>query len=218
MISTRHYRAPEIVLGLNWSFPCDVWSVGCVLAELVLGESLYPIHNNYEHLVMMQRINGCRVPRKLVDMMFCKVESGSNPQSVMKDLEATVLPHFDRRSGILVWPEVDANGACVDSKVVQRIMRGCSRLDNMVLKVLRRDLGAPELTLDWNLGPKENWQRNANVGSVAGAIDKETYLFWYWFVDLLRLLFEFDPTKRITAREALEHEWFNCGVFDEGIN
>ena len=30
VVSTRHYRAPEIILGMGWSFPCDVWSIGCI--------------------------------------------------------------------------------------------------------------------------------------------------------------------------------------------
>ncbi|OAO98519.1 FC2 [Arabidopsis thaliana] len=34
IVSTRHYRAPEVILGLGWSYPCDVWSVGCIIVEL----------------------------------------------------------------------------------------------------------------------------------------------------------------------------------------
>ena len=34
VVSTRHYRAPEVILGLGWSYPCDIWSVGCILVEL----------------------------------------------------------------------------------------------------------------------------------------------------------------------------------------
>ena len=34
IVSTRHYRAPEVILGLGWSYPCDVWSIGCILVEL----------------------------------------------------------------------------------------------------------------------------------------------------------------------------------------
>ena len=30
-------RAPEVILGLGWSFPCDIWSVGCILVELATG-------------------------------------------------------------------------------------------------------------------------------------------------------------------------------------
>ena len=35
---TCHYRAPEVLLGLEWKFPCDMWSVGCILLELLEGE------------------------------------------------------------------------------------------------------------------------------------------------------------------------------------
>ncbi|VFQ84650.1 unnamed protein product [Cuscuta campestris] len=56
--STRHYRAPEIILGLGWTYPCDLWSVGCILVELCMGESLFKTHDNLEHLAMMERVLG----------------------------------------------------------------------------------------------------------------------------------------------------------------
>ena len=34
VVSTRHYRAPEVILELGWSHPCDVWSIGCIIFEL----------------------------------------------------------------------------------------------------------------------------------------------------------------------------------------
>ncbi len=37
IVSTRHYRAPEVVLGLGWSYPADMWSIGCIIAELATG-------------------------------------------------------------------------------------------------------------------------------------------------------------------------------------
>ena len=42
IVSTRHYRAPEVILGLGWSFPCDLWSVGCILVELATGAPACP--------------------------------------------------------------------------------------------------------------------------------------------------------------------------------
>ena len=58
MVSTRHYRAPEVILGLGWSFPCDIWSVGCIVVELATGEALFQTHDNLEHLAMMERVLG----------------------------------------------------------------------------------------------------------------------------------------------------------------
>ena len=34
VVSTRHYRAPEVILELGWAQPCDVWSIGCIVFEL----------------------------------------------------------------------------------------------------------------------------------------------------------------------------------------
>ncbi|KAK8757793.1 hypothetical protein V5799_004576 [Amblyomma americanum] len=58
IVSTRHYRAPEVILEMGWSQSCDVWSVGCILFELYLGVTLFQTHDNREHLAMMERILG----------------------------------------------------------------------------------------------------------------------------------------------------------------
>uniref|UniRef100_UPI00358F3BA5 dual specificity protein kinase CLK2-like isoform X7 n=1 Tax=Myxine glutinosa TaxID=7769 RepID=UPI00358F3BA5 len=58
IVSTRHYRAPEVILELGWSQPCDVWSIGCIIFEFYLGFTLFQTHDNREHLAMMERILG----------------------------------------------------------------------------------------------------------------------------------------------------------------
>ncbi|CAN6623661.1 dual specificity protein kinase Kns1p [Trichomonascus vanleenenianus] len=58
VVSTRHYRAPEIVLGVGWSFPCDIWSLGCILVELYTGQTLFDTHDDIEHLALMEKIIG----------------------------------------------------------------------------------------------------------------------------------------------------------------
>lgn len=58
IVSTRHYRAPEVLLELGWAQPCDVWSVGCIMFELYTGYTLFQTHDNREHLAMMERILG----------------------------------------------------------------------------------------------------------------------------------------------------------------
>lgn len=68
IVSTRHYRAPEIVLGTGWSFPCDMWSIGCILVELIIGEPLFKTHDNLEHLAMIEKIAGYRIDREMVKL------------------------------------------------------------------------------------------------------------------------------------------------------
>lgn len=58
VVSTRHYRAPEVILELGWAQPCDIWSIGCIAFELYLGFTLFQTHDNREHLAMMEKILG----------------------------------------------------------------------------------------------------------------------------------------------------------------
>uniref|UniRef100_A0A3B4CW29 dual-specificity kinase n=1 Tax=Pygocentrus nattereri TaxID=42514 RepID=A0A3B4CW29_PYGNA len=65
IVSTRHYRAPEVILELGWSQPCDIWSIGCILFEYYLGFTLFQTHDNREHLAMMERIQG-PIPSRMI--------------------------------------------------------------------------------------------------------------------------------------------------------
>ncbi|XP_061902517.1 dual specificity protein kinase CLK1-like [Entelurus aequoreus] len=65
LVSTRHYRAPEIILDLGWNQSCDVWSLACVLMEYYLGQTLFPTHDSKEHLAMMEKIIGPIPPHLL---------------------------------------------------------------------------------------------------------------------------------------------------------
>ncbi|GMR45174.1 hypothetical protein PMAYCL1PPCAC_15369, partial [Pristionchus mayeri] len=41
-VTTRYYRAPEVVLGLPYDEKVDVWSIGCIFAELINQRVLFP--------------------------------------------------------------------------------------------------------------------------------------------------------------------------------
>ena len=66
-MSTRHYRAPEIILNLGWSFPCDIWSIGCILVEFFTGDALFQTHDNLEHLAMMEAVCSYKIDRDIID-------------------------------------------------------------------------------------------------------------------------------------------------------
>ena len=40
-INTRQYRAPEVLLGLEWDEESDIWGVGCIAMELFTGDVLF---------------------------------------------------------------------------------------------------------------------------------------------------------------------------------
>lgn len=49
-LQSRYYRAPEIILGLPFCEAIDMWSLGCVVAELFLGWPLYPGSSEYDQI------------------------------------------------------------------------------------------------------------------------------------------------------------------------
>jgi mitogen-activated protein kinase 15 len=58
-VATRWYRAPEMLLGsINYGKPIDMWSVGCILFELLVGRPLLPGKSTKEMIVFMFEVTG----------------------------------------------------------------------------------------------------------------------------------------------------------------
>ncbi|KAK8018617.1 hypothetical protein PG991_007807 [Apiospora marii] len=49
-IQSRFYRSPEVILGMTYGLPIDMWSLGCILAELYTGVPIFPGENEQEQL------------------------------------------------------------------------------------------------------------------------------------------------------------------------
>lgn len=68
-ICARYYRAPEIVF--SWAYytcAIDMWSVGCVMAELFTGKPLFPGKNSVDQLARIVKVLGPPTPEDLVAM------------------------------------------------------------------------------------------------------------------------------------------------------
>ncbi|XP_059479822.1 dual specificity tyrosine-phosphorylation-regulated kinase 4-like isoform X2 [Neocloeon triangulifer] len=57
-IQSRFYRSPEVILGLPYGTPIDMWSLGCILAELYTGYPLFPGENEMEQLACVMEVLG----------------------------------------------------------------------------------------------------------------------------------------------------------------
>lgn len=103
LISTRHYRAPEVILGLGWTYPVDLWSIGCILVELYTGQALFQTHENLEHLAMMSCV------------------LGPIPEWMMRRAEKSKKKYFRVKGGrcALNWPKGASSEASIQS--VQRV-------------------------------------------------------------------------------------------------
>lgn len=55
-IQSRFYRSPEVILGHQYSMAIDMWSFGCILAELFTGYPLFPGENEVEQLACIMEV------------------------------------------------------------------------------------------------------------------------------------------------------------------
>ncbi|CAN9116481.1 Dual specificity protein kinase [Alternaria tenuissima] len=163
VVSTRHYRAPEIILNLGWSFPCDIWSIGCILVEFFTGDALFQTHDNLEHLAMMEAVCSGKIDRDIVRAVY-KQDRGSSRNS-----SSSAARYFKNYK--LDYPNADTN------KASKKYVKAMKKLPETI----------PAHT-DFNRQ----------------------------FLDLLRRIFVYDPKKRITAKEALQHPWFKESLMDDG--
>ncbi len=72
-VQSRSYRAPEVILGLPYQQTVDIWSLGCILAELLSGYVLFQARSSCRQknaqrmsLTPSQRLSAQNQPLKLV--------------------------------------------------------------------------------------------------------------------------------------------------------
>ncbi|TVU05165.1 hypothetical protein EJB05_48318 [Eragrostis curvula] len=124
-ILTLWYRAPEVLLGAtHYSTPVDMWSVGCIFAELITNTALFPGDSEVQQLLHIFKLLGT-----------------PNEQ---------------------IWP-------------------GVSSLPN------------------WHVYPQ--W-KPSKLETLVPGLDADGY-------DLLEKMLQYEPGKRISAKKALEHPYFN---------
>lgn len=70
-IQTRQYRSPEVILGADWGCSADIWSIGCLIFELLTGDFLFEptvgqsFSKNDDHLAQIMELLG-PIPEELV--------------------------------------------------------------------------------------------------------------------------------------------------------
>ncbi|KAG1946721.1 glycogen synthase kinase 3 alpha a isoform X1 [Pimephales promelas] len=68
-ICSRYYRAPELIFGAtDYTSNIDVWSAGCVLAELLLGQPIFPGDSGVDQLVEIIKVLGTPTREQIREM------------------------------------------------------------------------------------------------------------------------------------------------------
>jgi len=98
-MSSRYYRAPELIFGAtNYTTQIDMWSIGCVLAELLLGYPIFPGQTGSDQLVQIIKHLGTPTKKELSQMNYkC---SEINLPKVKRHLWSSIFPPRTSPSGI----------------------------------------------------------------------------------------------------------------------
>ncbi|KAM0945427.1 putative protein-serine/threonine kinase CMGC-CDK-Pl family [Dioscorea sansibarensis] len=105
-VITLWYRAPEILLGSrHYSTPADVWSVGCILAEMVNMRPLFPGDSEIDELF------------KIFSVLGTPDEESWPGVTSLPDFKAA-FPKWSPKSLATVVPKLDAAGVDLLSKML----------------------------------------------------------------------------------------------------
>eukprot|EP00116_Pleurobrachia_bachei_P003602 sb/3463864/ len=117
-VGTRAYQAPEVALGLEYDgSDVDIWSAGCIFAELFLGEILFPARNMYEQFMLIVRELG-EPPEEM---------TGQQDTNVQRTIESFAeLPRSENIESIRLLDDendICTEGSCTYTNAVDCISR-----------------------------------------------------------------------------------------------
>lgn len=186
-LQSRYYRAPEIILGLPFCEAIDMWSLGCVIAELFLGWPLYPGSSEYDQVKLLPNL--CDFKGEITNLNLKQIRYISQTQGLPAEHmlnSATKTQRFFYRetdSNYPFWrlktPEEHEGETNIKSKEARKYIFNC--LDDMAQVNVPMDLEGGELC-----GEKADRRE---------------------FIDLLKRMLTLDQERRITPGEALNHNF-----------
>ena len=93
-VATRHYRAPEVLLGCkSYSQAIDIFSVGCVLGEMFLSRPIFPGNSTMNQLEKIVEVIGFPSENEIIEMQSPHTEVMLSAISPSKKPELSSLCH-----------------------------------------------------------------------------------------------------------------------------
>ncbi|KAH7856038.1 hypothetical protein Vadar_031932 [Vaccinium darrowii] len=87
-IGTRRYSAPEVLLGSrHYSTGVDMWSVGCIFAEMAMRQALFPGDSDFQQLLLIFRMMGTPTEKQLPGVSSLQVKQTTNLACAVPALE-----------------------------------------------------------------------------------------------------------------------------------
>ena len=57
-VATRWYRSPELLLTSCYAYPVDIWAIGCIMAEMIDGNALFPGDDLLDQINVIMKVCG----------------------------------------------------------------------------------------------------------------------------------------------------------------
>lgn len=227
IIQTRHYRAPEVVFEAGWDHQSDIWSVGCLITELLTGDALFPMHDELEHIALMEKALG-PIPMALygktvVAREHCYTKPKESPKGSDNSTAAGPSKVDTNESSqptqSVTSPPVPATPPPQSSSITT------PTTIRTITFAFDEDMCAPQSVA--TRAPKEIPYLRLRASSLkklsraaTKAIDKQRSLRALIekhvegeegrrLADLASGLLHYDPCKRLTAAQALDHPYFS---------
>ena len=175
-IQSRYYRAPEIILGIPYNCSIDMWSVGCVIAELFLGIPLFSGTSEYNQLYKFIQLLG--MPENNV------LKRGSKTDQFFWHRNPSPKISTNRYGEITTTDKIDDDYFVLKTRYeYEKSTKTHIQANNNYFN---------ETTFE---GVMKNAFNELEMNEEEGEI----------VIDFLKKIFVYDPYKRMTPYEALKH-------------
>lgn len=121
-VVTRYYRAPEVILGMGYTDNVDIWSVGCIMSEMICGQVLFSGNDHIDQW------------NKIIERL------GTPSSSFMQRLQPTVRNYVENRPRY--------QGCSFDRLFPDELFPSDSNVHNRLKATQARDLLGKMLVVD----------------------------------------------------------------------
>jgi len=206
-VQSRFYRAPEISLGIrSYDYAIDMWSFGCMLAELYTGIPLFPAESEEELLGLIMELRG--------PMPYYMIKEGMKGSKYFKE-DGTPKEHVALMPRSKTHDMKDANSIDLDEYAkIWAMKEGYSEQYQLSSKNDTTSNDEDEESEDKTYNHALHFDSPTSHHYVVGAKSLNYVMQCedLEFVDFIERWLDLDHKRRLTARDALKHPWIIKGL------